>query len=124
VVPPAAALADAAALAADGSAVDALEGDMLPVWRSVLGVPDVEGGDNFFDLGGHSLLAARLVREIQARSPEMRRDAPRCAVWLVRELRARWSELVRGGPSWCEMARGPLEPEARVRGCRRASPSR
>lgn len=37
---------------------------LLPIWCRVLGVPDANPGDNFFEVGGHSLLAARLTDEI------------------------------------------------------------
>nr|AGS49589.1 long-chain-fatty-acid--CoA ligase [uncultured bacterium esnapd10] len=37
------------------------------VWRQVLGVPDVEPSDHFFECGGHSLLAGRFLREIGER---------------------------------------------------------
>jgi len=35
------------------------------IWCSVLGLPDVKPGDNFFQLGGHSLLAVQSHREIR-----------------------------------------------------------
>jgi thioesterase domain-containing protein len=36
------------------------------IWKSVLGLRDVESSDDFFALGGHSLLAARLLRQVEA----------------------------------------------------------
>ncbi len=37
------------------------------IWRSVLGVAEVRGADNFFNLGGHSLLAARVATQVRER---------------------------------------------------------
>jgi acyl carrier protein len=52
---------------------NALEEQVLQIWRQVLGNPQVGVEDNFFDLGGHSLLAtqvvARLERELQVEMP-------------------------------------------------------
>ncbi|MFC4496477.1 condensation domain-containing protein [Streptomyces ovatisporus] len=36
------------------------------VFREVLGVEEVEAGDNFYDLGGHSLLSVRLLQALAA----------------------------------------------------------
>ncbi|NUH66091.1 LLM class flavin-dependent oxidoreductase [Sulfitobacter sp. S0837] len=36
------------------------------VWRGLLGVGDIQGGDNFFALGGHSLLAVQAHRDLKA----------------------------------------------------------
>jgi acyl carrier protein len=38
---------------------------MAAVWSDVLGMPNVDPDDNFFDLGGHSLLAVRLFARIE-----------------------------------------------------------
>ena len=43
---------------------DSLEGELVKIWETVLGVHPVGIQDNFFDLGGHSLLAARLLSRI------------------------------------------------------------
>jgi amino acid adenylation domain-containing protein len=44
---------------------DNLEGQLVRIWREVLGVDGPLGiTDNFFDLGGHSLLAVRLMAQI------------------------------------------------------------
>lgn len=39
---------------------------LAKVWQKVLGVPEVERDDDFFDLGGHSLIAVRLFAQIEA----------------------------------------------------------
>ena len=44
---------------------DALEGQLLDLWKGVLQTPNVGITDNFFHLGGHSLMAARLVSEVE-----------------------------------------------------------
>jgi len=38
------------------------------IWKSVLGVEDIEPTDDFFELGGHSLLAVKVMVEIQKRN--------------------------------------------------------
>jgi amino acid adenylation domain-containing protein len=44
---------------------DNLEGQLLRIWKEVLGTTEQIGiTDNFFDLGGHSLLAVRLMAQI------------------------------------------------------------
>jgi amino acid adenylation domain-containing protein len=52
---------------------NALEEQVLLIWRQVLENPQVGVEDSFFDLGGHSLLAtqvvARLQRELQVEMP-------------------------------------------------------
>ncbi|MFF4246491.1 acyl carrier protein [Streptomyces sp. NPDC001822] len=35
------------------------------MFGEVLGMPDVDVEDSFFDLGGHSLLASKLTRRVQ-----------------------------------------------------------
>ncbi|MFL5541692.1 MAG: amino acid adenylation domain-containing protein, partial [Longimicrobiaceae bacterium] len=40
---------------------------LAAVWRELLGVPRVSGGDSFFALGGHSLLAMRMLAEVHER---------------------------------------------------------
>ena len=42
-----------------------IERRMAAVWSDVLGMPNVDPDDNFFDLGGHSLLAVRLFARIE-----------------------------------------------------------
>jgi thioesterase domain-containing protein len=44
---------------------DALEADLVSVWKTVLGLKKLGIHDNFFDLGGHSLLASILLAQIQ-----------------------------------------------------------
>ncbi|HYM70183.1 MAG TPA: AMP-binding protein [bacterium] len=43
---------------------DALELDLVRVWKTVLGVEQVGVHDNFFDLGGTSLSAVRMLEEL------------------------------------------------------------
>jgi nonribosomal peptide synthetase DhbF len=40
---------------------------MCELFAEVLGLPQIDARDNFFDLGGHSLLASKLVRTIHSR---------------------------------------------------------
>jgi amino acid adenylation domain-containing protein len=42
-----------------------LEGELVKIWESLLGVKPIGIRDNFFELGGHSLLEVRLVAEIE-----------------------------------------------------------
>ena len=53
--------------AAPGSPVEVpTEAAIAALWQRILGVPKVQGSDNFFDLGGHSLLAISMHREMKA----------------------------------------------------------
>ncbi|WP_046776525.1 non-ribosomal peptide synthetase [Streptomyces yangpuensis] len=54
---PAAAATDTAERTAPGG----VDEQVAEVWRTVLGVPDVEQSDDFLSLGGHSLAALRVV---------------------------------------------------------------
>ncbi len=45
---------------------DALEAQLLSIWREVLGVEQLDITHNFFELGGHSILAVRLMSRIEA----------------------------------------------------------
>jgi len=38
---------------------------LLEIWRTVLGVQDIDRNANFFELGGHSVLAARLAARVE-----------------------------------------------------------
>jgi acyl carrier protein len=40
------------------------ESELCLLFGEVLGMPDVEKDDSFFDLGGHSLLASKLTRRV------------------------------------------------------------
>ncbi len=42
-----------------------IEAALASIWRSLLDVEKIGGGDNFFDLGGHSLLAAQVRSRIR-----------------------------------------------------------
>jgi acyl carrier protein len=42
----------------------ALRERLLPVWREVLSMPNLNADDDFFEVGGHSMLALRLVARI------------------------------------------------------------
>lgn len=41
------------------------ETELCLLFGEVLGMPDVDAQDSFFDLGGHSLLASKLTRRVQ-----------------------------------------------------------
>ncbi|MFF7335537.1 acyl carrier protein [Streptomyces sp. NPDC090306] len=41
------------------------ENELRLLFGEVLGLPDVDADDSFFDLGGHSLLASKLTRRVQ-----------------------------------------------------------
>ena len=43
---------------------DAVESQLVEIWRSILGIRTVGIKENFFELGGHSLLVARLIAQI------------------------------------------------------------
>lgn len=45
---------------------DVLE-QILEIWRSMLGVPTVEAGSDFFELGGESLLFIRMISQVRRR---------------------------------------------------------
>lgn len=55
--------------AVDGATVPRteLEGDIVAVWREVLGLEEVGRRENFFDLGGHSMLLAQVRRRLARR---------------------------------------------------------
>ncbi|WP_327114681.1 acyl carrier protein [Streptomyces sp. NBC_01341] len=40
------------------------ERELCLLFGEVLGMPDVDEEDSFFDLGGHSLLASKLTRRV------------------------------------------------------------
>ncbi|HKW92528.1 MAG TPA: MupA/Atu3671 family FMN-dependent luciferase-like monooxygenase [Methylomirabilota bacterium] len=44
----------------------ALERQLVSIWQEVLGLPQIDVHDDFFDLGGHSLLIVQLHRRISA----------------------------------------------------------
>jgi len=44
---------------------NALELQLIRIWKSVLGLEEIGVHDNFFELGGHSLLAVRLFGDIE-----------------------------------------------------------
>lgn len=39
---------------------------LMEIWRTVLGVQEIDRNANFFELGGHSVLAARLAARVEA----------------------------------------------------------
>lgn len=43
------------------------ENELRSLFAEVLGLPEVDGRDSFFDLGGHSLSVSKLVRLIRTR---------------------------------------------------------
>ncbi|MEC4015470.1 acyl carrier protein [Streptomyces sp. H27-D2] len=47
--------------------VRVVEQQLCELFAEVLGLPDIDPQDSFFDLGGHSLLASRLVRSVSTR---------------------------------------------------------
>ncbi|MFC7546917.1 SDR family NAD(P)-dependent oxidoreductase [Plantactinospora sp. GCM10030261] len=49
--------------ATSGAPVTDLEAAIADVWRQVLGVPDVDTDDDFFELGGNSLVAVQLIAQ-------------------------------------------------------------
>ncbi|MFD2168564.1 non-ribosomal peptide synthase/polyketide synthase [Tumebacillus lipolyticus] len=49
------------------AARDAVEAELVEIWKQLLDLSEVGIHDNFFSLGGHSLLAVRLMSEIQKR---------------------------------------------------------
>jgi len=57
--------APAAATTLAGPAGTGVAGGLAELWKTLLGVPDVKPGDDFFDLGGHSLLATSAVFQIR-----------------------------------------------------------
>ena len=69
--PPAAAavvhrtVAPAATTVQANALADPREEYLAAIWRELIGVEDVRGGDNFFDLGGHSLLAVEFSTRVQ-----------------------------------------------------------
>ncbi|MEV6676555.1 non-ribosomal peptide synthetase [Streptomyces erythrochromogenes] len=59
--------APAAAPAAEPAAQGGVDEQVAEVWRTVLGVPDIEQTDDFLSLGGHSLAALRVVHLLRRR---------------------------------------------------------
>src|SRR4029078_75318 len=57
----------AAAETGQAEPADEIAGRVGGVWRELLGVPAVRGGDNFLDLGGNSLLAVQVASRIRDR---------------------------------------------------------
>ncbi len=47
------------------TAVDATEGELVPIWQELLGLDSVSVDQNFFDLGGDSSLAVRMFAKIE-----------------------------------------------------------
>jgi len=51
---------------AAGEGLNRSEQQVAEIWRSLLGVENIEPTANFFELGGHSLLAARMLTRVHA----------------------------------------------------------
>ncbi|WP_377270021.1 acyl carrier protein [Peterkaempfera sp. SMS 1(5)a] len=69
-----------------------LEQELCTLFAELLGIPEVDPADSFFDLGGHSLLASRLARRIHTvygtRTPIRRIYSAPTAESLARYLSA------------------------------------
>ncbi len=77
----------------------ALEGELVEVWRELLGVSDLGVQDDFFALGGHSLLATQLVSRLRGM---FKVELPVRSVFenpTVTALAARLQEALRTSPS-------------------------
>ncbi len=59
--------APAAAPAAEADGDDTTVGQIVEIWRSLLGVPTVGADSDFFTLGGESLLFIRMIAQVQRR---------------------------------------------------------
>ena len=80
------------AAAADTAPRDATEAALVTVWREVLGLPEVDRNDDFFDCGGDSLRASHLLARVQA---VLGRPVP-FDVLLARPTVARLAEFIAG----------------------------
>ena len=48
-----------------GTTSSNVQTQLADIWKDVLGVDEVNAGDNLFDLGGHSLLITRIISRIR-----------------------------------------------------------
>jgi aspartate racemase len=74
------------------------ERKLTVIWKSLLGVKDIDIHDNFFELGGHSLLAVKMVAEI---SSQLAFDMPLGAIYQASSIKE-IAEIIRSHdkPFW------------------------